>query len=414
LILYFKNGRKAIEKKYTLINHELEIQVSSWYTSGGRFESYNLYALASDYLTQLEEHGIEFIVNSTPHLAISTSNEGVLSGHYRRWYNTGKEWMFLVWDEGKLLEVIVQHTPEGVPIDQKFDEGNGSLIHFHHYQDTAAVLSYKNGLKHGPFKLYYKRNNSYISGTYDHGLLSGGLIKRSFSGFLKEGFLYNQGNLESYAIYGPKNKLYRKYTVLDGKPHGLAIEYDFYLDTAAVFNFNGGLLHGAFERFINGNSTRKGKYDSGEQTGQWLTSGLFNEVAHITYFNTKNVSSNLPIVPQFNFTYKPMVDIPQMLPRNKTEATSLDENISLFDSLVLTKELTIPFDHDTVWGSSIHRLNISEMGFLNSQDILKTPSAELSTVSEQYVFNHFLSRPKLVHGFPSKSAMYSQFDYYRE
>lgn len=412
--LYFERERVALVKTLDYSQDEVQINVKSYFENGAKFEAYSIFQKTDEIKKLIDEYGLESLVHFTPHLGIDQIPEGKLSGYYQRWYNNGKEWMNLYFEDGKLLEVISQNMPNGNPVSETYENGFGKVVHFHHYGDTAAVVNYSKGYKNGIVRFFHKRNNTYRTGFFSENNRSGNWTTKSYSGKIKSEHLFKDfdGSLD-LLIYGPKSHISEKFSIRKGTLEGKAISYDFYGDTAATYSYRNGLLNGTFIRFLNGNTTRYGEYLNGEQTGSWNTKGLFNEVSYTTEFGHKPVICYSEHLPKFNFELKSNIDVPITLKETQSEAYSMSEHISLQSKNMFLQSLLQTPDSDLITGTSVFKLKINTLGQMTDLILIKSPSENASLYAADLINEYTLYYPKFTHGFPDASTWYVQIDHLR-
>jgi len=292
-----------IKKIFEYTEDTATISVMSFYENKIEFEKYTFEVSLNLFKEQL----IELALDTKPHLLFN--EVGALNGFYARKYNSGKTWINAEFYNGKLLEVLEQNTPSGDPIESWKDGGTGTLIHFHHFTDTAAIVQYSAGYKNGKIKFFHSNNNKYKTGNYTNDQPTGEWSLFSQSGKTRQK-LFIEGKDAQWTFYGPKNKKEALFNLRELKLQGAAYRFSFFGDTSAVFHYENGLLDGEFTKFESQAPSRSGKYYKGEQIDDWITHGQFNPVSHTTSFGSKSVISNTDQLLHPTFSYSPKFDIP--------------------------------------------------------------------------------------------------------
>lgn len=409
---FSENGALLLSKNYVYDATECAISIKRFYRTGSRLESYTTYISNLELEKLLTENGLEQILDITPHFGLPFSKEGRISGYYYRHFNSGKLWMHLEFDEGKLLEVFTQNTANGSEVDSEFNKGTGTLVHFHHFGDTAAIINYKNGLLHGSIKYFYSRNNTYAKGNIHNGYPSEIWTFYSFSGKTKYTLDYTNDTLV-WCLYGPKSNKHREYPVLDGLLTGQGKEFDFYDQTSAQFSFENGLLDGSFTRWLNGNVTRFGSYTAGEQVGDWVTPGLFNPVSHTTRFSDKSVITNSNLLPTFEFNLAPRIEMPKLKLAKEYAVKAYSRELELYSKdQIKTVLLELP-DSDDIRGTTFMELSIDENGNLVDLSPIKSPSLKDLTYAKEFIIKDALFSTQYVFGLPNFCKSYVIVEHYR-
>ncbi len=412
--LYFQNDRLAINKLYDYSTNEVELFVKSYYQNGSPFEEYTTYQHTDSLKQLITDSGIGSLVHASPHLGIHSNDQGKLSGFYKRYFNSGKEWIFLEFDNDLLIEVLANNSPDNGSLNFPFNDGNGKVVHFHHYKDTAAIINYQGGHKHGPIKLFHEGNNTHRTGAYIRGIPTGSWISKSYSGKIKNQVNFNEDGSLQWTLYGPKNQKSKIYSLRNNLLNGVAISYDFYGDTTAVFSYTNGILNGRYTSYINKNVLRYGDYDFGEQIGNWYTKGQFNDISHTTTFGKKDVLFSLEHLPMINFRLKGEIDLPLKIKSTTTEPYSISNLYSLYNASTYIQFLLTTPDSDDIWGTSHYKALISDTGFLKELNLIKSPSTIDHLTASRLIRSNALFIPFYTYGFPSISDSYLILEHYKE
>jgi len=186
-----------------------------------------------------------------------------LDGPYATFYDkSDKEWESLIFDYGKLMEIIFIKDPFGGTHKNEFKAGNGVAKFYNHDASIHSEVSYKDGIEDGKAVYYHDGSRSipkkYTVGTYKNGERTG-----------EWNFYEGDAELFKTVSYLGEGKSHQiNYNNRSGKTeadyfyanlHGQVKNYNAYNELKSTYTYRNGHLHG---RYVEGRGvlTEKGEY----------------------------------------------------------------------------------------------------------------------------------------------------------
>lgn len=406
---FYNSGDSALIRKYKQEENYLEIQHRDYYKAGPIHETYTARIDHQDsVLLELQHNGFEreqlYYYSNVPRELLVPKTSFRFDGSYQKFHSTGPIWEHFLFDDGKLVNVLLaQDKWEGWRSFGSFENGSGKLIRYHASGDTASIESYESGFKNGSFYYYETKQRLRQKGQWCEGKACGNWL--TFNTDLKFEEIITFETPKKYTIreYERKNHLDAIAPYQDHRLHGQRISFNQYDDTASYLNFSFGKLEGVQAYFENGVLYQRGKCKRDVRILDWRTYNLRGKVSFLERLSSNaywNYSINKPIYTLYQWMPSDEMDFSLAFTQEEVYQDYLEEITSLINGRFFRVNKALHRSD----GDVVFRVDLENTGQVRSLECVKFGDQLLYDEGKKLLEGMFFAIPKTVLGIPQDSA----------
>lgn len=408
LCTFYNSGDSAMIRKYEHQHNTLRIEHRDYYKAGPVHETYNaLIDLDDPVIKELENNQFNreqlLYFSNVPRELLIPKTSFRFDGTYKKRHVTGPIWEHFIYDEGKLLNVILaQDKWEKWRSFGTIRDGDGKLIRYHASGDTASIEEYKDGIKNGGFYYFEPGQRLRQKGQWCNGEACGNWL--TFNTDLKFDKIFTFETPEDYVVrlYERKNHLDAIEPHKNHRFHGARISFNQYDDTASYLNYKHGKMEGLQNYYEGGILNQSGKCKQDVRILDWRTYNLRGKVSFLEKLSSYaywNKEINKPINTLYRWMPSDEMDFRLTFTQEEVYADYLEELTYVINGRLFRVNKALHRSD----GDVVFRIDLENTGQVRSLECVKFGDQTLYEEGRKLLEGMFFAIPKTILGVPQDS-----------